>query len=163
DRGLPAAHEAAEPDAPAVRPRARRHRARRRLGGREGKAGDHGAVVPVPPRVDRAGPRPTSLLAARDEARRPAPRRGAAPLHRGGLARDVPADLDLVRRGRCRATDPYALLLVEPGELEPSLEIDALSGHLRREKDEVVRVQVAADVRLRKEPLVGRVAETLEA
>ena len=39
-----------------------------------------------------------------------------------------------------------ALFLVEPGELEALLEIDALARDLGREEDEVVGVEVAADV-----------------
>ena len=109
---------------------------------------------------DRAGSRARRLLAARHAPRRAAPRRVGL---RAGLPGDVPADLDLVGRRGCGAADPHALVLVEPGELEPLFEVDALARHLGDEEHEVVRVEEAADVRLGEKPLVRRVAQALEA
>ena len=76
--GLPAAREAAQPAAPAVRHRGGRRREGRRQRRREGQARGHGAVVPVSLRDDRAGARPGDLLAARRAPRRAAPRRVAS-------------------------------------------------------------------------------------
>ena len=50
-----------------------------------------------------------------------------------------------------------------PGQLEALLEVDLLARDLGGDEDEVVRVEEPADVRLRQEPLVARIAQALEA
>ena len=48
-------------------------------------------------------------------------------------------------------------------EREPLLEVDPLVDDLEGREHQVVRVEVAADVGVRKEPLVRRVSQALEA
>src|SRR6187200_1181364 len=78
------------------------------------------------------------------------------------LAGDVPADLDLVD-GRGHPRDALAGLALEPGDVEIALHVTAFLDDLVRDDHEVVGVEVAADVRVRQEPRVGRVARALEA
>src|SRR6185437_480699 len=119
----------------------------------------HDPVVPVPAHLRGAGADARARRAAFGAVRVPALGTGLA----RGLARDVPADLDLVdRRGR-EPADADALFLRHVGERETLLEVDSLLLDLRRDEHEIVRVQVAADVRVRQEALVRGVAHALEA
>src|SRR5262245_27505006 len=78
------------------------------------------------------------------------------------LDRDVPAHLDVVRLRR-HPGDPLPGLALEAGEVEIGLYHPVLVYDLVGDDDQVVRVEVAADVGIGQEPLVRRIADALEA
>src|SRR6476659_10105426 len=78
------------------------------------------------------------------------------------LARDVPADLHLVDRRR-HARDTLPDLALQPCQVQVLRHVPPLLDDLVRRHDEVVRIEVAADVGVGEEPRMGRITRLLEA
>src|SRR4026209_1240691 len=74
----------------------------------------------------------------------------------------VPAELDVVGLRR-HPGDMLTGLALEADEVEVLRHLPVLTEDLVRDHREVVRVEIAADVRVRKQARVGRVADALEA